>query len=178
MKIVSLQLSNILSFKYFDNIQNAEKVSFDDDLNIIIGENGSGKSTALEVINFLFRRVLYKQYNLNQDLYTQRSRINAEQQRQILLPADNNYYSGFRLDPNWNTEDRQQVIRVAIKLDDIDRRNLDCLQNKKDTLIAWIGRWEHPIYASRFIKLIRYCEFEFIVHFFAHKTSRKLLFSC
>jgi predicted ATPase len=141
MKIVSLQLSNILSFKYFDNIQNAEKVSFDDDLNIIIGENGSGKSTALEVINFLFRRVLYKQYNLNQDLYTQRSRINAEQQRQILLPADNNYYSGFRLDPNWNTEDRQQVIRVAIKLDDIDRRNLDCLQNKKDTLISWIGRY-------------------------------------
>jgi predicted ATP-dependent endonuclease of OLD family len=141
MKIVSLQLSNILSFKYFDDVKNAEKVSFDDDLNIIIGENGSGKSTALEVINFLFRRVLYKQYNLSQDLYTQRSRINAEQQKQILTPANNIYYSGFRLDPNWNTEDQQQVIRVVIKLDDIDIRNLECLQKKKDDLISWIGRY-------------------------------------
>lgn len=61
MKIISLQLSNILSFRHFDNVGDAEKISFDDDLNLIIGENGSGKSTALEVINFLFRRILYKQ---------------------------------------------------------------------------------------------------------------------
>lgn len=141
MKIVSLQLSNILSFKYFDDVKNAEKVSFDDDLNIIIGENGSGKSTALEVINFLFRRVLYKQYSLNQDLYDQRSRLDVTQRRQILLPVNNSSYNGFRLDPNWNTEDHQQVIRVVIKLDEIDRKNLQYLQNKKDTLISWIDRY-------------------------------------
>ena len=52
MKIKTLQISNILSFKYHENIENAEKITFEDDLNIIIGENGSGKSTALEVINF------------------------------------------------------------------------------------------------------------------------------
>jgi energy-coupling factor transporter ATP-binding protein EcfA2 len=141
MKIVSLQLSNILSFKYFDDVKNAEKVSFDDDLNIIIGENGAGKSTALEVINFLFRRVLYKQYNLNQDLYTQRNRIDAAQRKQILMPANNSSYSGFRLDPNWNTEDFQQLIRIVIKLDEIDRKNLQYLQNKKDALISWIDRY-------------------------------------
>jgi predicted ATPase len=141
MKIVSLQLSNILSFKHFDDIENAEKVSFDDDLNIIIGENGSGKSTALEVINFLFRRVLYKQYNLNQDLYTQRSRIDSTQRKQILTPANNNSYSGFRLDPNWNTESQQQVVRIVIKLDEIDRQNLQYLQDRKNALISWIDRY-------------------------------------
>ncbi len=141
MKILSLQLSNILSFKYCDDVKNAEKVSFDDDLNIIIGENGSGKSTTLEVINFLFRRVLYKQYNLNQDLYVQRSLIDATQRKQVLLPANNSSYIGFRLDPNWNTEGQQQIIRIVIKLDEIDQKNLEYLQNKKDTLIPWIDRY-------------------------------------
>lgn len=141
MKVISLQLSNILSFRYVDNIGNAEKISFDDDLNIIIGENGSGKSTALEVINFLFRRVLYKQYSLNQDLYTQRSIVNAEQRRQILLPVNNLSYSGYRLDPNWNTEGQPQTIRIVVKLDEIDKKNLQFLQDKRVILTPWIGRY-------------------------------------
>ena len=69
-------------------------------LTYLVGANGSGKSTALEVINFLFRRVLYKQYNLNQDLYIQRNSIAADQRKQILLPANNHSYNGFRLDQN------------------------------------------------------------------------------
>lgn len=141
MKIISLQLSNILSFRYFDNVEDAEKINFDDDLNIIIGENGSGKSTALEVINFLFRRVLYKQYNLNQDLYSQRKNINADQQKQILLPANNLSFNGFRLDPNWNTDNQPQTIRIVIKLDEIDKKNLQYLQDKRGTLTPWIGRY-------------------------------------
>jgi predicted ATPase len=141
MKIVTLQLSNILSFKYFDSVENAEKISFDDGLNIIIGENGSGKSTALEVINFLFRRVLYKQYNLNQDLYAQRNAVTADQRKQILQPANNSSYAGFRLDPNWNTEDLPQIIRIVVKLDEIDKKNLQYLQDKRDTLVQWVGRY-------------------------------------
>ena len=141
MKIISLQLSNILSFRYFNNVGDAEKISFDDDLNIIIGENGAGKSTALEVINFLFKRVLYKQYNLNQDLYTQRSSINADQQKQILIPANNLSYNGFRLEPNWNTEDQPQAILIVVKLDEIDKNNLQFLQDKRSTLTPWIGRY-------------------------------------
>lgn len=141
MKIISLQLSNILSFRYFDDVGQAEKISFDDNLNIIIGENGSGKSTALEVINFLFRRVLYKQYTLNQDLYRQRNTINVDQRRQILLPQSNNSYNGFRLDANWNTENRPQTIRIAIKLDEIDKQNLQNLLDKRATLTPWIQRY-------------------------------------
>ncbi len=141
MKITSLQLSNILSFRYFDDVGNAEKIDFDDDLNIIIGENGSGKSTALEVINFLFRRVLYRQYNLNQELYTQRGTINADQRRQILQPANNSSYSGFRLEPNWDTEDRTQSIRIVVKLDEIDKKNLQHLIDRRETLTPWVGRY-------------------------------------
>ena len=64
MRIDFLQVSNVLSFKFVPDIAEAEKVTFDDGLNIIIGENGAGKSTLLEIINFLFRRVIYRQFNL------------------------------------------------------------------------------------------------------------------
>ena len=141
MKIISLQLSNILSFRHANNIEDAEKINFDGDLNIIIGENGSGKSTALEVINFLFRRVIYKQYNFNQDLYKQRNNINADQRKQILLPANNLSYDGFRLDPNWNTEDKTQSICVVVRLDEIDKKNIQFLHDKRVILTPWIGQY-------------------------------------
>lgn len=141
MKIKSLQISNVLSFKHHDNIANAEKITFEDDLNIIIGENGSGKSTALEVINFLFKRILYKQYNVNQDLYSRKNLITADERRQILQPANHNSYGEFRLDPNWDTEDKPQTIRIEIKLDDIDAINIANLQTSIPKLNGFIGSY-------------------------------------
>jgi predicted ATP-dependent endonuclease of OLD family len=128
MKIKSLKISNILSFKYVADIAMASEISFEDNLNIIIGENGAGKSTALEIINFLFKRILFKQYNVNQDLYQQRTTIQFNDRKQILTPANNQTYSGFRLDPNWNTETQAQVMRISVKLDDIDIENIENLK--------------------------------------------------
>lgn len=133
MKIKSLRISNILSFKHYDDVANAEQVVFEDGLNIIIGENGAGKSTALEVINFLFKRVLYKQFNVNQDLYSKKGTVTAEERKQILTAANTQTYNGFRLEPNWNTENKDQKIRLEIKLDDIDLQNL---QHIKDSVTA------------------------------------------
>lgn len=124
MRIEYLQISNILSFKYVADISQAEKVVFDRGLNIVIGENGSGKSTALEVINFLFRRVLYRQYSVNGDLFADRRTINADERKQVLRPADQNSFREFRLEPNWDTESEEQRIRIAVQLDEIDRENL------------------------------------------------------
>lgn len=128
MKITSLRISNILSFRHVADISTATAISFEDNLNIIIGENGAGKSTALEVINFLFKRVLFKQYNVNQDLYTNRTNVQFNDRKQILSPANNMSYSGFRLEPNWNTESQPQIIRISVKLDDIDKENIRSLK--------------------------------------------------
>jgi predicted ATP-dependent endonuclease of OLD family len=127
MKLVSLQISNVLSFEHYDDVATAPLISFDDDLNIIIGENGSGKSTALEVINFLFKRVLYRQYVFNQDIYGRRTSATVDERRQIIMPANQNTFAGFRLEPNWNTPTSPQSIRVVLKLDSIDRANMELL---------------------------------------------------
>lgn len=141
MKIISLQLSNILSFRHVVDINDAQKIYFDGGLNIVIGENGSGKSTALEVINFLFRRVFYKQYNFNRELYSRRNSITAEEKRRVLLPAHSNSYNGFRLDRNWNSDLQPQVIRIAIQLDQIDKNNIQHLQDLKSSLYELAGRF-------------------------------------
>ncbi|PIY17018.1 hypothetical protein COZ14_04355, partial [Candidatus Dojkabacteria bacterium CG_4_10_14_3_um_filter_Dojkabacteria_WS6_41_9] len=84
MKIKSLQISNILTFKYVDDIEKAEKIIFDKDFNILIGQNGAGKSTVLEVINFIFKRVLFVPYTTNQDLYFRRIKVNNDERKQVL----------------------------------------------------------------------------------------------
>ncbi len=134
MKIKSLRVSNILSFKHHDDVANAEQIVFEDGLNIIIGENGAGKSTALEVVNFLFKRVLYKQFNVNQELYSRKSTVTADERKQILTPVNAQTYSGFRLEPNWNTEDKDQKIRLEIKLDAIDLQNLQHIRDNQASL--------------------------------------------
>ncbi|MEK7194951.1 MAG: AAA family ATPase [Patescibacteria group bacterium] len=140
MKIKSLQISNVLSFAYIDDIANAPKITFDKNLSILIGQNGSGKSTALEVINFVFRRVLFVPYNRNADLYTKRTTINTDEKKRILSKIDNvQYYRGFRLERNYDFEDKEQKIRVVVELDDIDRANIQHLKDNKDKLSPIIG---------------------------------------
>ena len=134
MKIKELQISNILSFKHFENLTDATKITFDGDLNIFIGENGAGKSTALEVINFIFKRVLFTQFNVNRDFYSRKSTITDPEKKQILAPANNSTYNGFRLEPNWNTEDSPQKIKLVIQLDDIDKANIATLISNKEKI--------------------------------------------
>lgn len=138
MKISELKISNILSFKHYENIDEATSIVFDKNLNIFIGENGAGKSTALEVINFIFKRVLFTQFNLNQDLYSRKSTLNTDDKKQILNTANNLSYSGFRLEPNWNTEDKDQKIKLTIELDEIDTANINHLITNKDKLSSFI----------------------------------------
>lgn len=119
-------------------------------MNIIIGENGSGKSTALEVLNFIFKRVLYRQYNTNQDLYLRRTSITGNERKQILTPANNQSYAGFRLEPNWDTERSPQKIRLEVKLDEIDIKNLQLLQANMSKLSSSVGLYTEKAFTTTF----------------------------
>jgi predicted ATP-dependent endonuclease of OLD family len=134
MKIKQLLISNILSFKYVANIDEATKIIFDKSLNIFIGENGAGKSTALEVINFIFRKILFKHFNVNQDLLLQKDRITISDKKNILSYAGNDSYSEFRLEPNWDRENESQKIKLVIELDEIDNTNIKNLITNQSKL--------------------------------------------
>jgi energy-coupling factor transporter ATP-binding protein EcfA2 len=131
MKIHSLQISNILSFAHYDNILDAPGVKFEEGLNILIGQNGAGKSTVLEVINFVFKRVVLAEFQRDQDLYERRSSVHQQDVRQVITRRNDPQavtYGGFRLEPNWNSPDKPQRIIVQIALDDIDAANMEILR--------------------------------------------------
>jgi predicted ATP-dependent endonuclease of OLD family len=142
MKVKSLQISNIWSFGYFEDIQEAPKMVFNGDLSIVIGQNGAGKSTALEVINFIFRRVLLVPYVRDLNLYGQKATIPMGQRRSILTKAGHaQNYRGFHLEKNYDFEQQRQWIRIVVEVDDIDRANLSLLQAHRSELASIIGEY-------------------------------------
>ncbi|MFN7096736.1 MAG: AAA family ATPase, partial [Gammaproteobacteria bacterium] len=125
MKISELLISNILSYPYCENIVEATKINFDDELNIFIGENGSGKSTILEIINFIFKKVLFKQYDTNWELFDKSDSVQVNERKGILsLASSHHSYSEFRLEKNWNTQNEESKIRLTISLDELDKKNI------------------------------------------------------
>lgn len=135
MKIRSLQISNILSFQYHADIQQAPKITFENDLNILIGQNGSGKSTVLEIMNLLLKRVFFVQWHINYGIHSNRNEIPDSDKKQVITSLGDSYnYGGFRLEPNWYTATEEQRFRVEIELDDIDKDNIKSIQNHLSSL--------------------------------------------
>ena len=150
MKIKSLQISNVLSFAYVEDIANAPKIAFDKNLSILIGQNGSGKSTALEVINFIFRRVLLVPYKKDADLYTKRATLDVTDKKRILARIDNaRHYRNFRLDRNYDFADKAQKIRVVVELDSIDHANIQYLKDNKDKLSPMVSLYSVEHWAKQ-----------------------------
>lgn len=153
MKIDFIQISNVLSFKYYVDVNDAPKIEFEDGVNILIGQNGSGKSTALEVINFIFKKVLFVSYNVNHESYARRDAINLNDRRSILQAHNHEkYHREFRLEPNWHSEREPQTIRIQIRLDDIDKKNIQLLLDNNSKLDSVRSVYSNDNFTSSYTK--------------------------
>ena len=152
MKLHSLQISNVLSFAHHDNILDAPIVKFEEGLNILIGQNGAGKSTVLEVINFVFKRVVLAQFQRNQDLYERRSSVAQQEVRQVITRRTDQQavtYGGFLPSSPFLgalAYIRERRVGLSVYLDDpevsIDTNHLERAlrvipMGKKNWLFSW-----------------------------------------
>ncbi|MCA9335800.1 AAA family ATPase [Candidatus Saccharibacteria bacterium] len=149
MKISKIQLSNILSFPYAENIEDAVEIKVDPTLSVIIGGNGSGKSTALDAISFLFRRAILKPYNFDHDTFS--NPVGSRKQDSLrVLPEMENYKNSFRLNHNWNSEDKAQKIAATIVLDDVDTSNLSIIKDNYSKIRSTISKYSRARIPSAF----------------------------
>src|SRR5437868_5940953 len=120
MKIQYLQISNALSFKYYDP-SDAEwpKINFTPqkengpDIHILIGPNGAGKSNLLEIISHIFDKVLFQLF--------ERKLIDPNNEKDTIVKFSPQHpHLGMTIAPNIETSEKDQIIKIWLYLDDND----------------------------------------------------------
>lgn len=69
MQLAGIKISNLFSFPYLTDIQNAQEVTFynskNKNVHVLIGPNGAGKSKFLDIIRYVLRHGLRKDYTFD-----------------------------------------------------------------------------------------------------------------
>ncbi|CUR51624.1 conserved protein of unknown function [Nitrosotalea devaniterrae] len=127
MKIRSIRISNILSFEHHENIADAQEITFNDGLNILIGPNGSGKSNFLEIINELLRKALFRE-----SVYDEQNTINYKVNPTNLSLRNTLTLSGqnvFSLKKHSESIHETKQVEIILELSEYDKENLNFIQN-------------------------------------------------
>ncbi len=139
MKIKSIRISNILSFAYYENFEEAPEIIFhhrggEGSLHILIGANGSGKSNLVEVLNQIFKKALFRQFVFN-DIPLKNYEKNpaaVQQLREVLTHS--NILEPLNLEKNRYAESDVQKICVILELNDNDFANIEFLNQNRDAI--------------------------------------------
>ena len=120
MKIKSIKISNIYSFKYYENINEADDISFDeiDDvpLHILIGPNGAGKSNFVEILNQFFKKVLFRHYSLNEQNYNVFKSGNSLDSKNIINKT--NYSLTLQKNRKYSEKKSEILLRLILSRSD------------------------------------------------------------
>jgi len=122
MKLKSIKISNILSFQHNTNINNCQELTFNTDLNILIGSNAAGKSNFLEIINKIFKSALVQSCQFQEQIL-QKHEKNPEISLNGTLSKRNvphNLTKNYSSDANTTKE-----IKIKLELEDSDFLNLN-----------------------------------------------------
>jgi len=145
MKINYIKISNILSFKYYDNFQRCPKINFYDkesandkiNLNVLIGPNGSGKSNFLEVLNQLFEKTLFKDFSFQDGSFLSQVGNKKKNTFQSQTETINN------LDVNWNSSNKKQEIELSLSLNENDFNNINLVIDKSQEIDEYIATYSN-----------------------------------
>jgi AAA15 family ATPase/GTPase len=138
MKLRQIKISNILSFPYVENLPNMEGIHFDDktdnNLHILIGANGSGKSNFIEIIN-QFARNLVLDYTFDKNILQEEKKADYQNAIQALPKKTS------RLTKHAKTQNKSAGIELTIELFENDFENIGFVCKYTDTINNIIGKY-------------------------------------
>ena len=132
MKIKLIRASNILSFAHVHELDEATQIIFDasgieGNLHILIGPNGSGKSNFIEILNQVFKNLLFIPVLLDENklLENRKSPVAPENLRQTLTFEPQQPPS--HLEKNRDSDSLLRIIDLILDLNEDDLANLRLL---------------------------------------------------
>ncbi len=139
MKIKSISISNILSFKSRNDIVANPDIKFDvsgtsGNLHILIGPNGSGKSNYVEILNQVFNKALFLATKLDESHLMKNSgstMSSTDLKKTITIEANEN---NWKLAPHRESINGEQRIRLVLGLNDHDITNLNFLLTRREII--------------------------------------------
>ncbi|MCH7649101.1 MAG: AAA family ATPase, partial [Thaumarchaeota archaeon] len=126
MKILSIKISNILSFKYFADMTDCPEIEFDKNLNILIGPNGSGKSNFIEIINQVFKKGICIPCEFNYQNIINYEKDSVGYNLRSTITSNERIHS---LSKNYNSESDDQEVHLKLELSKNDYENLIFILN-------------------------------------------------
>lgn len=137
MKILQLNISNILSFWFDDESWGGTCIELDGWLNVITWPNGSGKSNFLEIIQQLLSVWIYKSYII--DIWNLKSLDNTKRKKTIRRESNNERTESLK--PHWDHENLPMQLKVSIFLNKEDIDNIIYLQSIKEIINEYILKY-------------------------------------
>lgn len=131
MKIKKIHIDNILSY---DN----ETINLNDDLNIIVGANGSGKSNLMDIIIYILKRFCFRNYEISNVGGIERVGIKrySIHQKNPLYGLSEDYF----LQKHKLKEQEKSLIDLTILFEDNDLQNLIEIKNKKEIICEFLDK--------------------------------------
>lgn len=134
MKITKVQIKNVLSYK-------DATIPINENLNIFVGANGSGKSNLINIIIYTLKRYCFRNYNIqrnnNPNQITQEKYFISEQ-NPLYSPLSQSQETFLRKHKNLAQEPSHIVITLKFETGDID--NLREILKHKEKLCGFIDQ--------------------------------------
>lgn len=131
MKIKKIHINNVLSY-------GDESVEFNNDLNIFVGANGSGKSNLINIIIYILKKYCFRNYDISTNYGIEHVGLQkySIRQKNPLYNSNEDYF--FQKHKNKETE--KSFIDLVISFEEQDYQNLLEIKAKKDIICTFIEK--------------------------------------
>lgn len=131
MKVKKIKINNILSY-------GEEEIEFNNDLNIIVGANGSGKSNLMNIIIYILKRFCFKNYEIStvwgEERIGYKKRYSIRQKNPLYNSSED-----FFLQKHKKGLNKESSIYLHIIFEKQDVNNLNEIKNKKDIICHFLN---------------------------------------